>query len=110
MFKSDIQDIMTGYRAFSYQFAKTFPVLSKGFEIETEMSIHAVDKNLFVENQAIAYRDRPEGSEPKLNTYTDGVKVLLTIFRLFRIYKPMVFFGAISFILAIVSTFFSFRY
>ena len=72
LFKNDIKDIMTGYRAFSYQFVKTFPVLSKGFEIETEMSIHAVEKNMFVENVIIEYRDRPEGSESKLNTYSDG--------------------------------------
>ena len=76
LFKSDIKDIMTGYRAFSYQFVKTFPVLSRGFEIETEMSIHALDKNLYVENLVIEYRDRPAGSESKLNTYSDGIKVL----------------------------------
>ena len=82
LFKNDIKAIMTGYRAFSYQFVKTFPVLSKGFEIETEMSIHAVEKNMFVENVIIEYRDRPEGSESKLNTYSDGAKVLMTIARL----------------------------
>jgi len=103
LFRSDIKDIMTGYRAFSYQFVKTFPVLSKGFEIETEMSIHAIDKNMQVENVIIDYRDRPEGSESKLNTFSDGFKVLRTIFRLFRNYKPMVFFGIISFILAALS-------
>lgn len=93
LFKSDIKDIMTGYRAFSYQFVKTFPVLSRGFEIETEMSIHAIDKNMFIENCVIDYRDRPEGSVSKLNTYSDGFKVLRTIFRLFRIYKPFKFFS-----------------
>jgi glycosyltransferase involved in cell wall biosynthesis len=103
LFKSDIKDIMTGYRAFSYLFVKTFPVLSKGFEIETEMSIHAVDKNLFVDNVIIDYRDRPEGSESKLNTYSDGIKVLRTIFRLFKNYKPMQFFSALALVLAIVS-------
>lgn len=103
LFKSDIKDIMTGYRAFSYEFVKTFPVLSKGFEIETEMSIHAVDKNMFVENVVIDYRDRPEGSESKLNTYSDGMKVIFTILRLFRIYKPMNFFGFIAFVLAALS-------
>lgn len=103
LFKSDIKDIMTGYRAFSYLFVKTFPVLSKGFEIETEMSIHAVDKNLFVENVVIEYRDRPEGSESKLNTYSDGFKVLRTIFRLFKNYKPMQFFSLLAFILAAIS-------
>lgn len=103
LFKSDIKDIMTGYRAFSYMFVKTFPVLSKGFEIETEMSIHAVDKNLFVENVVIDYRDRPEGSESKLNTYSDGFKVLRTIFRLFKNYKPMQFFSLFALVLAIIS-------
>ena len=96
LFHTNIKDIMTGYRAFSYQFVKTFPVLSQGFEIETEMSIHAADKNMFVENVIIEYRDRPEGSESKLNTYSDGFKVLRTIASLFRTYKPMAFFGAIA--------------
>ncbi|MFQ7263693.1 MAG: glycosyltransferase family 2 protein [Lachnospiraceae bacterium] len=99
LFHTEIKDIMTGYRAFSYQFVKTFPVLSKGFEIETEMSIHAADKNMYVENVIIEYRDRPEGSESKLNTYSDGIKVLLTIARLFRTYRPMGFFGIISLVL-----------
>lgn len=106
LFKSNIKDIMTGYRAFSYQFVKTFPVLSRGFEIETEMSIHAIDKNMFVENEVITYRDRPEGSESKLNTYSDGFKVMRTIGRLFRTYKPMSYFGLIAAILAIVSVIF----
>lgn len=105
-FKSDIKDIMTGYRAFSYEFVKTFPVLSKGFEIETEMSIHAVDKNMFVENVIIEYRDRPAGSESKLNTYSDGIKVLMTIARLYRTYKPMGFFGAIALVLALIAALF----
>ena len=103
LFKSNIRDIMTGYRAFSYQFAKTFPVLSKGFEIETEMSIHAVEKNMLVENVIIEYRDRPEGSESKLNTYSDGVKVLATIARLYKNYKPFRFFGVLALLLFIVS-------
>lgn len=103
LFKNDIKDIMTGYRAFSYEFVKTFPILSKGFEIETEMSIHATDKNMFVENVVIDYRDRPEGSVSKLNTYSDGLKVLKTIVRLYRTYKPMQFFGIIAGILAILS-------
>lgn len=102
LFHNDIKDIMTGYRAFSYQFVKTFPVLSQGFEIETEMTIHASDKNMFMENVVIEYRDRPEGSESKLNTYSDGIKVLLTIAGLFRNYKPMAFFGAISLVLAVL--------
>lgn len=103
LFKSDIKDIMTGYRAFSYEFVKTFPVLSKGFEIETEMSIHAVDKNMFVENVVVDYRDRPEGSESKLNTYSDGLKVLRTIARLYRTYKPLAFFGLIALLLALIA-------
>ena len=100
LFHTKIQDIMTGYRAFSYQFVKTFPVSSQGFEIETEMTIHAADKNMFMENVIIEYRDRPEGSESKLNTYVDGVKVLATIAGLFRNYKPMAFFGMVSVLLA----------
>ena len=103
LFHSSIKDIMTGYRAFSYQFVKSFPVLSRGFEIETEMSIHAIDKNLAVDNVVIDYRDRPENSISKLNTYSDGMKVLHTIWKLFRTYKPMVFFGGIAFLLAAVS-------
>ncbi len=103
LFKNDIKDIMTGYRAFSYEFVKTFPVLSSGFEIETEMSIHAVDKNMFVENVVITYRDRPEGSESKLNTYSDGMKVLRTIGKLFATYKPMAFWGLIAAVLAVIS-------
>ena len=103
LFHTDIKDIMTGYRAFSYQFVKSFPVLSKGFEIETEMSIHAADKHMFVENVVIDYRDRPEGSVSKLNTYSDGMRVIRTIIRLYRTYKPMNFFGAIAAVLAILS-------
>lgn len=103
LFRNDIKDIMTGYRAFSYRFVKTFPVLSKGFEIETEMSIHAVDKNMFMENVVIEYKDRPDGSTSKLNTYSDGFKVLRTIMRLFRTYRPMYFFGAAALLLASVS-------
>lgn len=106
LFKSDIKDIMTGYRAFSYRFVKTFPVLSKGFEIETEMSIHAVDKNMYVENVVIDYRDRPAGSVSKLNTYSDGFKVLKTISRLFRTYKPDAFFGIVAAILVVLATVF----
>lgn len=103
LFESNIKDIMTGYRAFSYRFVKTFPVLSKGFEIETEMSIHAVDKNMYVENVIIDYRDRPEGSTSKLNTYSDGFKVLRTIMRLFRTYRPWAFFGTFSLILFLLA-------
>ena len=103
LFKNDIKDIMTGYRAFSFEFVKTFPVLSKGFEIETEMSIHAVEKNLSVENEIIEYRDRPEGSESKLNTYSDGIKVLFTIAKLYRTYKPFSFFLILAAICMILS-------
>lgn len=103
MFKADIKDIMTGLRAFSYQFVKTFPVLSQGFEIETEMTIHAVDKNLYIKNCVIDYRDRPEGSESKLNTIPDGIKVLKTIFNLFKNYKPFQFFGSVSMVLLIAA-------
>ena len=103
LFKSEIRDIMTGYRAFSYQFVKTFPVLSKGFEIETEMSIHAVDKNMCIRNVIIEYRDRPEGSVSKLNTFSDGAKVLKTILRLYRDYKPLSFFGSLSLLMTLLA-------
>lgn len=103
LFKSEIKDIMTGYRAFSYQFVKTFPVMSKGFEIETEMTIHAVNNNMQLENVLVEYRDRPEGSESKLNTYSDGIKVLLTIGRLFREYKPFRFFGLLAGLLMLLA-------
>lgn len=106
LFKCDIKDIMTGFRAFSYQFVKTFPVMSKGFEIETEMTIHAVNNNMQVENVIVEYRDRPEGSESKLNTYSDGMKVIFTIIRLFREYKPFSFFGVLALILFVVSVLF----
>lgn len=103
LFKSNVRDIMTGYRAFSYQFVKTFPVLSKGFEIETEMTIHAVDKNMRVENVVVEYRDRPDGSESKLNTYIDGIKVLKTILSLYKNYKPLNFFGGLALLLSLIS-------
>jgi glycosyltransferase involved in cell wall biosynthesis len=99
LFGTNIRDIMTGYRAFSFLFVKTFPILSQGFEIETEMSIHAVEKNMRIENVVIEYRDRPEGSESKLNTYSDGMKVLRTIFRLYKNYRPMGFFSLLTLIL-----------
>lgn len=105
-FHSDIKDIMTGYRAFSYNFVKTFPVLSKGFEIETEMSIHAIDKNMSTENVIIEYRDRQKGSVSKLNTYSDGFKVLCTIGRLYKNYRPMQFFGKIALLLILISMIF----
>ena len=106
LFKNNIKDVMTGYRAFSYNFVKTFPVLSQGFEIETEMTIHAVDKNMAVENVIIDYRDRPDGSESKLNTYSDGFKVLKTIIRLYKNYKPRKFFTLFSFLLGIIALIF----
>lgn len=105
IFKSNIRDVMTGYRAFSYQFVKTFPVLTKRFEIETEMTIHAVDKNMQIENIVVEYRDRPAGSESKLNTIPDGVKVLFTIASLFRDYRPARFWGFVAgamYLLAII--------
>ena len=103
LFKSNVRDIMTGYRAFSYDFVKTFPVLSKGFEIETEMTIHALDKNMQLKEIPIEYRDRPEGSVSKLNTFSDGFKVLKTIGRLFKEYKPTIFFGLIGLLFLIIS-------
>ena len=103
LFKSNIRDIMTGYRAFSYDFVKTFPVLSKGFEIETEMTIHALDKNFYLKEIPVEYRDRPEGSVSKLNTISDGFKVLKTIGRLFKEYKPSIFFGIIGLLFLIIS-------
>lgn len=98
LFHSNVKDIMTGYRAFSRLFVKCFPVLSKGFEIETEMTIHALDKNFLLEEIPVTYRDRPEGSESKLNTVSDGMKVLKTIASLFRDYKPLLFFSCASII------------
>ena len=103
LFKSDIRDIMTGYRAFSYKFIKTFPVLSRSFEIETEMTIHAIHNNLQIENVVIGYRDRPEGSVSKLNTYSDGIKVLRTIIKLFAAYHPGSFYGLMGVVLALLS-------
>ena len=103
LFESDVRDIMTGYRAFSYEFVKTFPVLSKGFEIETEMTIHALDKNFLLKEVKVGYRDRPAGSVSKLNTYRDGFRVLKTIGRLFKEYKPTVFFSIISLLFLIIS-------
>ena len=101
--KTPILDVMTGYRAFSPLFVKTFPVLSKGFEIETEMTIHALDKNLLLKSLPVNYRDRPAGSESKLNTYIDGAKVIMTIFNLYRDYKPLQFFGVVALIFLLSS-------
>ena len=101
---SGIKEIMTGYRAMSYQFVKTFPVLSRNFEIETEMTIHAIDKNMQVDNVIVDYRDRQEGSESKLNTYTDGFKVIRTIIRMYKDYRPMQFFSLIAAVLFVLGT------
>lgn len=103
LFKSDIKDIMTGYRAFGYEFVKTFPVFSQGFEIETEMTIHAVNYNMQVENVVVEYRDRPEGSVSKLNTYSDGMRVIMKMIQLYRNYKPMKFFSVISLLLILLA-------
>lgn len=103
LFDSHIQDIMTGYRAMSRQFAKNLPVISKGFEIETEMTIHALDKNFLIKETAIEYRDRKGDSVSKLNTFSDGIKVIKTILRLFRDYRPLVFFSFVSLIMTILS-------
>ena len=103
LFKSNIKDIMTGYRAMSYRFVKTFPVLSRNFEIETEMTIHAVNYNMQVENVVVEYRDRPQGSESKLNTYSDGFRVIRKMMQLYKNYKPLHFFGMLALLLIAVS-------
>ncbi|WP_297609779.1 glycosyltransferase family 2 protein, partial [uncultured Sutterella sp.] len=100
--RKPVLDIMTGYRAFSPLFIKSFPVLSRGFEVETEMTIHALDKNLGIESMPITYRDRPEGSFSKLSTFRDGIKVLWTIFLLFKDYRPMLFFSMLSGLLLLI--------
>lgn len=103
LFNADVKDIMTGYRAFSKPFVKHFPVLSQGFEIETEMTIHALDKNFYLKEIPVQYRDRPDGSVSKLNTYSDGFKVLMTIARLFREYKPFIFFSTVATLFLVVA-------
>lgn len=103
--KTKILDVMTGYRAFSPIFVKSFPILSEGFEIETEMTIHALDKNLLLQSIPVNYRDRPVGSVSKLNTYVDGAKVLMTIFNLYRNYRPLKFFGLMAIILMLIALF-----
>lgn len=102
LFGCDVKDVMTGYRALSYDFVKTFPVLSRGFEIETEMTVHAVYNNMQIENVVVDYRDRPEGSVSKLDTVPDGIRVLRTILGLYRNYRPMAFFGWLAAILAVL--------
>ena len=103
LFHANVKDIMTGYRAFSKPFVKHFPVLSQGFEIETEMTIHALDKNFYIKEVPVKYRDRPEGSVSKLNTYSDGFKVLKTIVRLFKEYKPFFFFNVVAAIFLLIA-------
>ena len=103
LFRTEIKDIMTGYRAFSYEFVKTFPVISAGFEIETEMTIHAVNYNMQVDNVIVQYRDRPEGSESKLNTYKDGMKVIRKMLQLYKNYQPLKCFGLIAAILLLAA-------
>ncbi len=103
LFQNNIKDIMTGYRAFSKEFVKGFPVLSKGFEIETEMTIHAVDKNFKIKEVAVDYRDRPKGSVSKLNTYSDGIRVIKMIATLFKEYKPFYFFGIFALLFLILA-------
>lgn len=98
LYQADIKDVMTGYRGFNRMFVKSFPVMSSGFQIETEFTIHALDKRFKLVEIPIDYRDRPEGSESKLDTYSDGFKVLLTILKMFKDYKPLLFFSIISFI------------
>ena len=102
LFGAKITDIMTGYRAFSLTFVKTYPVLSKGFEVETEMTIHSLDKNLKLFEMPVNYRDRPEGSVSKLDTVGDGIKVLSTIFKLIREYRPLPFFGVVGSVISLV--------
>jgi glycosyltransferase involved in cell wall biosynthesis len=102
LFHGNISDLMTGYRAFSYQFVKSFPVISQGFEIETEMSIHALDKNLSITSVPVAYRDRSADNPSKLNTYTDGIRVLRTVARLYKEYRPLSFFGIFTALFGVV--------
>ena len=102
-FHCNVKDIMTGFRAMSYEFVKSYPVLSRGFEIETEMTIHAVFNEMVIENVVVDYRDRPEGSESKLNTYSDGAKVLGTIVSLYKNYKPLKFFTSMAVVMLIVA-------
>ena len=103
LFRAKLNDIMTGARAFSKDFVKSFPVISKGFEIETEMTIFALDNNFANKEVPISYQDRPQGSESKLNTYSDGLKVLKTIVNLFKDTKPLAFFSILSLILLLIS-------
>ncbi len=103
LFDCDIKDIMTGFRALSYEFVKSYPVLSRGFEIETEMTIHAVFNEMVIDNVVVDYRDRPDGSDSKLNTYSDGAKVIVTIVKLYKNYKPFEFFTSLSLVLIVLA-------
>lgn len=102
LFKSDVKDIMTGYRAYNKKFVKTWPIMSRGFEIETEMTIHALDKNFVIKEIPINYRDRPEGSFSKLNTFTDGMKVIKTVITIFKDYRPLAFFGLLALVVCLI--------
>ena len=106
IFGSNVRDIMTGYRAMSYDFVKSFPVVSQGFEIETEMTIHAIDKNMLLRNETVKYIDREEGSVSKLNTFSDGFRVIRTILHLFCDYRPFYFFSIIAILLSLLSALF----
>ena len=103
LFDCEIKDIMTGFRALSYEFVKSYPVLSRGFEIETEMTIHAVFNEMVIDNVVVDYRDRPDGSDSKLNTYSDGAKVIVTIVKLYKNYKPFEFFTSLSLVLIVLA-------
>ena len=108
IFKSDISDIMTGMRGFSYEFVKSFPISSKEFEIETEMTIFALNHNFLIKELPIEYKDRMEGSESKLNTFSDGYKVISLLFGLFRDVKPLFFFSLITLVLLIIASMYFF--
>lgn len=103
LFKANITDIMSGYRAFSKKFVKNYPILVEGFELETDMTLHALDKRFKIEEVSISYKDRPEGSFSKLNTFNDGFKVIFTIFQIFRYYRPFVFFFSLTILFALLS-------
>lgn len=103
LFKANVNDIMSGYRAFSRRFVKNYPILVEGFELETDMTLHALDKRFNIKEVSISYKDRPQGSQSKLSTFSDGFKVLFTIFRIFRYYKPFSFFAVLSLLFAFFS-------
>ena len=103
LYRGSLRDILSGYRAFSKRFVRTYPVMVSGFELETDLSIHALDKRLRVVEVPIDYRERPPGSESKLNTFRDGARVVLTLFNLFRRFRPLAFFVTVSVILAVLA-------